>query len=317
MPKCLITGVAGFIGSHLAEKLTAEGFEVIGIDSFSNFYSRALKERNLKSLKNTPRFTLIEGDLVELDLMSILQGVKFIFHEAAQAGVMSSWGKNFDIYLKDNLKATQELLEALKETQVERFIFASSSSVYGNTSQMPLQEESRLSPFSPYGVTKLAAENLALLYWRNYKIPVVGLRYFTIYGPRQRPDMAFHKFIKAALKNEEALIYGDGTQTRDFTFVQDIVEATYRAAEAKTGEIYNIAGGSRISIIEALRLIEKIAATKIKVNYKEKQAGDVAHTFVDTSKAESQLGFKPKIKLEQGLKEEIDWMKSLMQEGLL
>jgi len=237
--KALVTGCAGFIGSHLTERLLREGYEVIGIDCFTDYYAREIKERNTENALNQKNFKLIEEDILEMDKFP---EVDYVFHEAAQAGVRASWGKSFKIYTRNNIETTQKLLEFYKDLNIKKFVYASSSSVYGDA-ELPMKEDSLLKPVSPYGVTKLAAENLCYLYWKNYNVPTVSVRYFTVYGPRQRPDMAIHKFVKAIFNGDEITVFGDGTQTRDFTYVDDAVEATILAAESNSiGEVYNIGG---------------------------------------------------------------------------
>ncbi|RME53122.1 MAG: NAD-dependent epimerase/dehydratase family protein, partial [Deltaproteobacteria bacterium] len=209
--KVLVTGVAGFIGSHLAEWVVERGDEVVGIDVFSDYYPRSFKEANIASLREAENFHLIEGDLVTLPLSELLSGVAVVFHQAAQAGVRASWGESFRVYTDTNVLATQRLLEACRERDLQRFVYASSSSVYGDTTDLPMKEATtRPRPVSPYGVTKLAGEHLCYLYWKNFRIPTVSLRYFTVYGPRQRPDMAFHKLMKAVRRGETFPLYGDG-----------------------------------------------------------------------------------------------------------
>jgi len=233
--RCLVTGVAGFIGSHLAERLLADGHEVVGVDSFTDYYPRAFKEANLQGLRDAPGFELLTSDLTILPLDAVLDGVDWIFHQAAQAGVRASWGQQFDIYTSCNITATQRLLEAAVHARnLKRFVYASSSSVYGDAETLPVTVQALTRPVSPYGVSKLAAEHLCTLYWKSYRVPTVSLRYFTVYGPRQRPDMAFHKFGRALLTNAPMDIYGDAGQTRDFTYVSDIVEANIRAAQAES-----------------------------------------------------------------------------------
>ncbi len=309
--KILVTGCAGFIGSHLSEKLCEEGASVVGIDRFSDYYSREFKERNLANLQQKDNFHLIEADLLDLDLEEIVTDMDYIFHEAAQAGVRASWGSQFEIYIKDNILATQRLLEACNgASRLKKFIFASSSSVYGDTDDLPMREESQLKPVSPYGATKLAAEKLCYLYFKNFGVPTVSLRYFTVYGPRQRPDMAFHNFIKAILSDETIEIYGDGKQTRDFTYVSDAVEATINAINASSGEVFNIGGGSRITLIEAIKLLEEVVGRKANLVFASAQKGDVRHTFADTSKARKSLNFNPSFDLKSGLTEEVNWLKN-------
>src|SRR5579864_3159891 len=228
--KALITGVAGFIGSTLAEQLIEDGAEVVGIDCFIDYYPRIIKERNLARALKHPRFRFVESRIQDADLAALLAGRTHIFHLAAQAGVRKSWGRDFAIYTVNNIEATQVLLEACTKLSLERVVYASSSSVYGDNVAMPMREDSLPQPISPYGVTKLAAEQLCYLYHVNYGVPTVSLRYFTVYGPRQRPDMGFHKFLRATILGEAITVYGDGEQTRDFTFVADAVQATAAAA---------------------------------------------------------------------------------------
>jgi len=313
--RCLVTGVAGFIGSHLAERLLKEGFEVIGIDCFTDYYPREIKEANLAALRNKSGFRFIEADLRTAPLVGILKGVRYVFHEAAQAGVRASWGKNFAVYTEHNVLATQRLLEAAKGSDIEKFVYASSSSIYGDVDELPIREDTPPRPISPYGVTKLAAEHLCELYRINFGVPTVSLRYFTVYGPRQRPDMAFHRFINAILKDEPLTVYGDGSQTRDFTFVADAVEATVQAARtAPSGSVFNIGGGARVALIDAIRLLERIIGKEAKLDFHPPQYGDVRHTFADTSRAREVLGFQPRFTLEEGLKAQVEWQRRMMQQ---
>ena len=313
--KSIVTGVAGFIGSHLAERLIKEGHEVVGIDCFTDYYVRSIKEQNLKGLLKEPGFDFMEANLLETDLSKILIGIDCVFHQAAQAGVRSSWGEEFEIYTSLNVLATQRLLEACKDSKIGRFVYASSSSVYGDSEELPLREKSLLKPVSPYGVTKLAGEHLCYSYWKNYQIPVISLRYFTVYGPRQRPDMAFHKFIKAILNGEEIEIYGDGKQTRDFTFISDAVSGNILAMDSDAkGEVFNIGGGSRVLLNEVLDSIQKIAGRTAKVVYRDVQKGDVRHTLADTSKAKKYLGYNPRVNLKTGLAEQWKWLEELKLE---
>ncbi|MEM4409532.1 MAG: NAD-dependent epimerase/dehydratase family protein, partial [Candidatus Caldarchaeum sp.] len=250
--RMLVTGCAGFIGSHLTEALLEDGHEVIGVDSFEEYYARRIKEYNLKKALMHPRFTFVEGDLLRLDLAKILDGVDCVMHQAAVPGVRRSWGRHFQVYVDNNILATQILLEACKEIDLKRFVYASSSSVYGNADELPISESAQTMPFSPYGVSKLAGENLTILYHKNYGIPVIALRYFTIYGPRQRPDMSFHRFLLSIHLGREIEVYGDGRQTRDFTFVESAVRANLLAiGGGVSGEAYNIGGGSTIELLEA------------------------------------------------------------------
>ncbi len=302
--RCLITGVAGFIGSHLAERLLAEGHEVWGIDSFTNYYPRIVKEHNLAGPRSWERFAFIEKDLLALDLKPLLDGMDWVFHLAAQAGVRASWGQDFDRYNDCNILATQRLLDALVDVRcVRRFIYASSSSVYGQAKRLPLKECMLPQPYSPYGVTKLAAEHLCMAYHHNHGLPVVALRYFTVYGPRQRPDMALHRFCKAIVEQVPLHIFGDGNQTRDFTFVSDIVEANLLAAKATNaiGEVLNIAGGAQTTLRAVLDLLQEISGTPLDLIYEQHQRGDVRDTLADTSRAQRLLGYAPQVTLREGL----------------
>ena len=304
--KALVTGCAGFIGSHLVDKLLDSDYEVIGIDCFTDYYAREIKETNLPNALKHKNFKLIVEDILNMDEFP---EVDYVFHEAAQAGVRASWGKSFEIYTRNNIEATQKLLEFYKDREIKKFVYASSSSVYGDT-ELPMRENSLLKPVSPYGVTKLAGENLCYLYWKNYGVPTISLRYFTVYGPRQRPDMAIYKFVKAIFKGDEIPVFGDGTQTRDFTYVDDAVEANILASESDSiGEVFNIGGGSRISVTELIKKIEKIIERKAKVKYIEKQKGDVLDTLADVNKARKELAWKPKVKIGEGLKKFVDWWK--------
>ena len=310
--KCLVTGVAGFVGLHLAESLTRKGYEVIGVDCFTDYYPRNIKEANLTTLLANKLFTLVEANLLDVDLIDLLDGVDYVFHEAAQAGVRASWGDDFQVYTKNNVLATQRLLEAAKDTEIKKFVYASSSSIYGDAQLYPTTEDMTPEPISPYGVTKLAGEHLCMLYWKNFRVPIIALRYFTVYGPRQRPDMAFSKFIKAILEENEITIYGDGEQTRDFTFVSDAVEANLLAMKSDVaGEVFNIGGGSRITVNGVVKLLEEIIGNDTKIKYIDKQKGDVKHTAADITKARQELGYEPNVKLRKGLKLQVEWMEEV------
>lgn len=315
--KALVTGAAGFIGSTLADALTSRGTEVIGLDCFTDYYARDIKERNLAGLRSRSNFTFVEDRLQTVPLDPILAGVTHVFHLAAQAGVRKSWGRDFLTYTTHNVDATQRLLEATKDHALERFVYASSSSVYGDAVPIPMREDAMVQPVSPYGVTKLAAEHLCLLYAASYALPTVSLRFFTVYGPRQRPDMGFHRFIRAALIGEPITLYGDGEQTRDFTFVGDIVAALIAAAErGRPAGVYNIGGGSRVSINEVLALIQRITGRTLDIRREPAQKGDMRDTFADTSRARAELGFVPSTSLEQGLQAESEWLSALLDAPL-
>ncbi len=306
---CLVTGAAGFIGSHLCRRLLKEGHYVTGIDSFTDYYPRSIKEANLAPFSKHKKFNFFPEDINRLDLNNLLHNIDAVFHLAAQAGVRASWGKNFSIYTRNNIEATQKLLEAAKKYHLTKFVYASSSSVYGSSPELPMKETSTLSPFSPYGVSKLAAENLCSLYFRNYGVPTVSLRFFTVYGPGQRPDMAFYRFFKAILFNKPISIYGDGKQTRDFTYVDDIIEANIVSlSKGKEGEIYNIGGGNQLILKNVFSLLEQICQKKIQLQYEKKQKGDVLHTFADIKKACVDLDYSPKVRLDEGLQKEWKWI---------
>jgi nucleoside-diphosphate-sugar epimerase len=311
--KTLVTGVAGFVGSHLATTLLAEGREVIGIDAFTDYYAREIKEANLATLRGAKHFHFIEGALQRTDLPRALEGVSHVFHLAGQPGVRKSWGRDFASYTSDNVEATQHLLEAVKGRPIERLVYASSSSVYGDDVAIPMREDARVAPVSPYGVTKLAAEHLCHLYAVNYAVPTVSLRYFTVYGPRQRPDMAFHRFITAAFTDRPVVLYGDGAQTRDFTFVADVVAATIAAGDrGLPGAVYNIGGGSRVSVNDVLRLVERVTGRSLRVERAPSQKGDMRDTFADTSRARAEIGFAPAVALADGLAAEAAWLEPLL-----
>lgn len=307
--RCVVTGCAGFIGSHLSEALVQRGHEVVGIDCFTDYYPRPAKESNLSALRLSPHFAFIEANLLEYDLSRLLESVDYVFHQAAQAGVRASWGQNFSVYTENNVLATQRLLEEAKGLPIKKIVYASSSSIYGNAKELPVTEETLPQPISPYGVTKLAAEHLCRLYWVNFRVPTVSLRYFTVYGPRQRPDMAFHKFFRAMLKGDEITLYGDGDQTRDFTFVSDAVAANLACMDAPvSGDLFNVGGGSRISVNRVLELMQSISGREARIRRIDDQKGDVRHTFADTTRAREALGFRPSVSTEEGLRREWEWI---------
>ncbi len=315
--KCLVTGCAGFIGSHLAEALIEEGHSVRGIDSLTDYYSLSIKEANLEVLLNNPNFDFHREDILSCDIEALLDGVEAVFHLAAQPGVRASWGKTFDIYVDANIRTTQRLLEAALEAQ-PRFVFASSSSVYGDTDRIPMREGDPTRPRSPYGVTKLAAEHLCALYHSNFGLHTVSLRYFTVFGPRQRPDMAIHRFLLSVLDGSEVPLFGDGSQTRDFTYVEDIVRGTVLAASSgNTGGVYNLGGANKISVAQLIDIITQVAERSPKFVEKELQAGDVRATLADTNSALNDLGWSPKYSIEDGLRKEFEWLRKCLERGII
>ena len=311
--RALVTGCAGFIGSHLVDRLLQMGYEVAGIDCFTDYYPSEIKKANISNSLAHPNFRLIEQNILDIDRDKFPE-VDHVFHLAAQAGVRASWGKNFEIYARNNIEATQRLLESYKGREIQKFVYASSSSVYGEA-ELPMREDSLLKPVSPYGVTKLAAENLCNLYYRNYHLPIISLRYFTVYGPRQRPDMAIHRFVRAVLNGEEITVYGDGKQTRDFTYVDEVIEATLLAAKSGVvGEVLNIGGGGRMSVNQLIKKIEKITGKKAKLKYTEGQKGDVKDTLANITKAKEILNWQPTVKIEEGLEHYIAWFEDITRE---
>ena len=310
--KIFVTGAAGFIGSHLCERLLADGHEVTGIDKFLDNYPRVYKETNLAQFEKHPKFTFIGADLMTVNLKQTLEGVDYIFHLAGQPGVRSSWGAEFSHYTANNIAATQLLLEVAKPMPLRKFVYASTSSVYGDTDDLPMREEGGTRPVSPYGVSKLAAEHLCYLYWKAFNVPTVSLRFFTVYGPRQRPDMFFHIFLRALGRGEEVPLFDDGEQTRDFTYCKDIVEGLVGAAlYPGVGEVFNLGGGSEISILNAIAMAEEIVGRKAKLKRFDRQKGDVRHTRARLDLARAKLGYAPKVDLKEGLTEEWQWLSSL------
>jgi len=314
----VVTGCAGFIGSHLTEALLALGCEVVGVDRLTDYYDVAQKRDNLRGPLASDRFTFLERDINDLDAVELLAGRRVCFHLAAQAGVRASWGGEFCNYLDWNVQATQHLLEAARHERVRpqlaRLVYSSSSSVYGDQPRYPVTEDDLPMPRSPYGVTKLAAEHLCVLYGANYEVPTSSLRYFTVYGPRQRPDMAFRIFLEAALDGRPFTVYGDGQQTRDFTFVADAVRANLMAAAAtSTTEVFNVGGGSRVSLREALDTLqellrEAVPGCEAELVYDAMAMGDVRHTAADGSRAADTVGWSPTVGLREGLAREVAWV---------
>jgi len=307
----LVTGAAGFIGSSLTDRLLADGVRVTGVDMFTDYYDVTLKQKNLEGARRHPAFSLVQLDLGQDDLAGLPE-VDVVFHQAAQPGVRASWGREFAAYAQHNVLATQRLLERYQKSKLERFVYASSSSVYGDAESYPTREDALPRPFSPYGVTKLAGEHLVLLYGRNFGLPVTALRYFTVYGPRQRPDMAFHRFCRAMIHGDAITVYGDGTQSRDFTFVSDAIEANVRAwKRAAPQGVYNIGGGSQVDVLEAIALLEKSLGVKAKVKFEPRPAGDPMRTRADAARLAADLGYSTTVAIADGLASEAEWARTL------
>ncbi|MCI0642602.1 MAG: GDP-mannose 4,6-dehydratase [Gemmataceae bacterium] len=306
---CLVTGAAGFIGSHLCERLIADGHRVSGLDAFIPYYPREIKETYLKDLRRQSQFIFRELDMRSADLDSVVEGADVVFHLGAMAGLAKSW-TDFDLYQSCNLTATQRLLEAVrKRAKPSRFIFGSTSSVYGRFATGDETLPTR--PISPYGVTKLAAENLCRCFADEHGIPVVALRFFSVYGPRQRPDMGYYKFIRALLRDETITVFGDGQQVRGNTYIDDCVSATVAAMQAPVGETYNLGGGETASVWGILHKLETLMDRKAKTKLEPARPGDQRSTFADTAKLRRHLSWEPKTTLDQGLMKQIEWQKGL------
>lgn len=300
----MITGVAGFVGSALARRLVEGGERVRGVDALTDYYEPALKAANLATIPSD-RFSFVEGDLNVLDIDELLEDVSVVFHEAGQPGVRKSWGEDFTTYVDANVLATQRLLEAAaRASSVRRLIYASSSSVYGNAATYPTTELELPRPHSPYGVTKLAAEHLCTLYAHNFGVPTVSLRYFTVYGPGQRPDMAFNRFIRSALADEPIPLYGTGEQVRDFTYVDDVIEANLAAADGEVppGSVFNVSGGTNVSVNDVLDVLSHIAGRTLRVERTDAVAGDVQRTGGSADKIRNALGWEPSVDIVSGLR---------------
>ena len=307
--RVLVTGCAGFIGSHLTDALLAGGAEVRGVDAFTPYYEECRKRSNLAMALDHHGFELVEADLRTADIGALLAGIDVVYHLAAQPGVRVSWSEGFPTYVEHNVLATQRLLESLRTNPVDRLVYASSSSVYGNAPRYPTTEDDVPHPHSPYGVTKLAAEHLCNLYAENYGVSAVSLRYFTVYGPRQRPDMGFSRFLDAMGADEPVPVYGDGEQVRDFTFVADVVAATVAAgrAEVTPGSVFNVAGGSETTVNHLLALIGELVGRPVTVERLPSQPGDVRRTGGTTDRARAMLGWAPSVSLRDGLTRQIEW----------
>ena len=313
MPKSvLITGAAGFIGSHLTERCLDRGWRVTAVDAFTDYYSDGLKRLNIAAAAEDANCVMLDADLLELDLPELLADVSVVFHLAAQPGVRPSWDC-FDLYTRQNVAVTQRLLDAARGSSVERVVIASSSSVYGDAEALPTREEFAPRPVSPYGVTKVAVEHLAHVYWRNFGVPTVCLRYFTVYGPRQRPDMAFNRLIGCALAGSEFEVFGDGNQTRDFTYVSDVVEATVAASErGSPGAAYNVGGGSRRSMNSVIATLAESLGVRVPTIHRPQQAGDARDTAADITLAGKDLGFRPAADFTGGIRAQLEWQHALL-----
>ena len=305
MSRYLVTGCAGFIGSHVVEALLHRGHEVLGVDTFTDYYERSLKESNLETAQRESAFSIVEADLARDSVAPLFSGIDGLFHLAAQPGVRGSWGDTFSVYLRDNILVTQRLFEAAARSGV-RIVLASTSSVYGNAESYPTHEEMLPRPVSPYGVTKLACESLARTYAECFALETIVLRYFTVYGPRQRPDMAFARIISALLSEKPFHVYGTGEQSRDFTYVADAVEATVAAMEGGyPGRIYNVGGGSETTLRDVIALLERLAGTHLDVRYEPAAVGDVRRTAADTTLIRSELDWRPQTALADGLGQQL------------
>jgi nucleoside-diphosphate-sugar epimerase len=311
MRRVLVTGCAGFLGSHLSERLVERGDNVVGIDCFTDYYARQVKESNLSALVGDPRFEVLELDLSRDRLDAALEGVTEVYHLAAQAGVRGSFGESFENYVRNNIQGTQRLLEAASRRELDCFVYASSSSVYGDAAIRPTPEDHAPAPISPYGITKLATEHLASVYHVKVGMPVVGLRFFTAYGPRQRPDMAFHRFISRALTGRAISILGDGHQRRDFTYVHDVVQAILLAgSRGGRGAVYNIGGGTPVELLDVLEILSNIVGRPLELRFQPAAAGDPLVTHAENSRAAADLGFVPATPVGVGLPAQCAWMES-------
>jgi nucleoside-diphosphate-sugar epimerase len=309
--RVVITGAAGFIGSHLSEHMLASGHEIVGVDAFTPFYERSLKERNLAGPLGHGAFRFVEADLREADLPELVRGADVIVHLAAQPGVRHSWGDSFDVYTGHNILATQRVLESAVIASVPRVVFASSSSIYGSAETMPTTEDVRPRPISPYGVTKLAGESLLHAY-SQYGVSTAALRYFTVYGPRQRPDMAIRRFITSALTGEVMPLFGTGNQRRDFTYVGDIVAATARVAESDAEGAFNIGGTNPVSLNELFETIEGVVGRPVNLDRQPALAGDPPSTSSSVERAAAAFGYRPTVRLADGIAAEAEWLSGVL-----
>jgi UDP-glucuronate 4-epimerase len=308
--RILLTGAAGFIGSHLVDRLLDEGHEVTGLDCFTEYYSRAAKQQNLSRALAHERFRFVEGDLLRLDLDTLLGEVDKVAHLAGEPGVRCSWGERFSVYTERNVQTTQRLLEAVHRNERKHLVYASSSSVYGSDNGGPVSEEDPRRPASPYGLSKLAAEELIGLYGRERGVPATILRYFTVYGPRQRPEMAISRFISLASRGEPVKVFGDGNQSREMTYVSDVVDATVAALEARAGDLpraYNVGGGARTTVRELVRMVGEAVGERPEVTHGPPVPGDVRSTWADLHRTTRELGYEPRVSLDEGIEAQAHW----------
>lgn len=307
--RALVTGAAGFIGSHLCERLLALGDEVVGVDCFSDYYDPAQKRDNITAALEYERYRFEEHDLATASLQPLLHDADVVFHLAAQAGVRASWAAGFPDYVLANIAVTQRLLEAARQVPLQRFVYASSSSVYGDAASYPTSESAVPAPHSPYGVTKLAGEHLVSLYDRNWGLPTTSLRYFSVYGPRQRPDMGLHKLLEAGLAGQPFPLFGDGKQVRDFTYVGDVVDATVRAAGSHVphGTVLNVSGGSSVTMLEVLDLAGRLLGSDVHVDWQPEQPGDVRQTGGTSQAARQVLDWAPATSFDTGVEQQLEW----------
>jgi nucleoside-diphosphate-sugar epimerase len=308
--RVLVTGCAGFLGSHLSEALLARGHTVVGIDCFTDLYSRERKASNLCNVLRVPRFILHEADLATADLAPLVRGIDLVYHMAGQPEVQAGWGIDFASHTTNNLLATQRLLEAVKGLPLRKFVHASSAAVYGDNTGVPRTEEMTPQPTSPHGLTTLSAEQLVQLYWRQHGTPTISLRYFTAFGPRQRPDMDIDRFIRAILADRPLIVSGAGDQPRDFTAIEDVITATLAAGKTDAvGVACNVGGGTRVSIDNVLAHLARLLRRPLRVRYTESRCGDTPRAIADMSRAAALLDYRPRIRMEAGLAAQIAWIR--------
>ncbi len=305
MRRVLVTGAAGFIGSHLVDALLANGVEVVGVDAFTPYYPRRIKERNIASASRDGNLRLVEGDLLRLDLDGVVDGMDGVVHLAGEPGVRRSWGASRR-YLDQNVLATERLVEAVGRAGSAKFVYISSSSVYGHALDGPVAEDHARRPASPYGLSKLAAEELVGMHARERGVSATVLRYFTVFGPRQRPEMALSRFVSAAHSGRPVEVFGDGEHRRDMTYVSDAVDATVAALVAPDGT-YNVGGGTRASVNEMIEAVSKVTGMPVNARYGPPADGDVRSTWADSTRAARSLGYAPRVGLEEGLAAQVAW----------